>query len=180
MLSLNKETSRKFDRNLLTASVFVRRKVVFYPEFVPRSARFLKLWTRLLWITWAHDGEFLLERRSYQSSSRILCPHCTSWTNWNNREVVKVTRSYIFKWRFRCRCRRRCLSSLISRPQRRRLQGTSRVKAMLPLECWKGSFINCNGNENIKICGNRLHITKTTTLLVHHTFWYISLPSLHD
>ena len=35
-------------------------------------------------------------------------PHCTSWTNWNYREVVQVTRSCIFKWRCRCRCRRRC------------------------------------------------------------------------
>ena len=47
LLSLNMETLRKFDRNLLTASVFVREKVDVYPEFVPRSARFLKLWTRL-------------------------------------------------------------------------------------------------------------------------------------
>ena len=46
--------------------------------------------------TWTHDGEFfnspsLLERRSYQFSSRILRPHCTSSTNWNNRKVVEVT-----------------------------------------------------------------------------------------
>ena len=53
----------------------------------------------------------LLEPHSYQFSSQILRPHCTSWTNWNNRKVVEVTRSYFFKWRFRCRCRRRCLSS---------------------------------------------------------------------
>ena len=62
---------------------------------------------------WNFHFPSLLERRSYQSSSRILRLHCTSWTNWNNREVVEVTRSYIFKWRFRCRCRRRCLSSLL-------------------------------------------------------------------
>ena len=63
---------------------------------------------------WIFHCPSLLERRAYQSSSRILRLHCTSWTNWNNREIVEVRRSYIFKWRFRCRCRRRCLSSLIS------------------------------------------------------------------
>ena len=50
----------------------------------------------------------LLERRSHKFSSRILRPHCTNWTNWNNLEVVEVSRSYIFKWRFRCRRRCRC------------------------------------------------------------------------
>ena len=55
-----------------------------------------------------------LERHSYQFSSRILRPRCTSWTNWNNRKVAEVTRSYFFKWRFRCRCRRRILRSLMT------------------------------------------------------------------
>ena len=43
LLSLNMETLRKFNRNLPTASVFMREKVDVYPEFEPRSARFLKL-----------------------------------------------------------------------------------------------------------------------------------------
>ena len=60
---------------------------------------------------WIFHSPSLLESRSDQSSSWILRLHCTSWTNWNNREVVEVTRSYIFKRRFRCRCRRRCFNS---------------------------------------------------------------------
>ena len=43
LLSLNVETLRRFDRNFPSASVFVREKVDVYPEFEPRSARFLKL-----------------------------------------------------------------------------------------------------------------------------------------
>ena len=43
LLSLNMETSRKFDRKHLTATVFVRGKVDVYPEFEPRSARFLNI-----------------------------------------------------------------------------------------------------------------------------------------
>ena len=54
-----------------------------------------------------------LERRSHLLCYWIVRPHCTSWTNWNNREVVQVTRSYIFKRRFRCRCRCGFLKSLI-------------------------------------------------------------------
>ena len=45
---------------------------------------------------WIFHFPSLLERRSHKSSSQIIRPHCTSWTNWNNREVVEVTRSYIF------------------------------------------------------------------------------------
>ena len=43
-----------------------------------------------------------------------------------------------------------------------------------------GSFSNDDddGNENIKKATGL--ITKTSTLHVHYTFWYISLPSLHD
>ena len=44
---LNTENWNKIDRNCLLASVAIRKKVVVYPEFVPRSARFLKPWTRL-------------------------------------------------------------------------------------------------------------------------------------
>ena len=65
-------------------------------------------------LRWIFRSPFLLERRTYQFSSRVLRPHST--TNRNNRDwssTVTVTRSYIFKWRFRCRCRRRCISSLM-------------------------------------------------------------------
>ena len=44
-----------------------------------------------------------LEPSFHPFCSRIVRPHCTSWTNWNNREVVQGTRTCTFqcKWRFR-------------------------------------------------------------------------------
>ena len=41
-----------------------------------------------------------------------------------------------------------------------------------------GSFSNGDGNENVKKAIGL--ITKTTSLLVHYTFWYISLLSQHN
>ena len=38
---------------------------------------------------------------------------------------------------------------------------------------------NGNGNENVKKAAIGL-LSKTTSLYVHHTFLYISLPLLHD
>ena len=62
------------------------------------------------WRTWAHDRKFsflcIKVRRSNQFRYWIVRPHCTSWTNSNNREEVKATRTYVFKRRFRWRCRR--------------------------------------------------------------------------
>ena len=43
---------------------------------------------------WIFHSPSLLERCSYQFSSQILQPHCTNWTDWNNREVVLVTWTY--------------------------------------------------------------------------------------
>ena len=44
-----------------------------------------------------------------------------------------------------------------------------------------GSFSNDDGDENVKKKKKSIVlITKTTTLHVCYTFWYISLPSLHD
>ena len=44
------------------------------------------------------------------------------------------------------------------------------------------SFKNGDGNENVKKKKKKTIglTTKTTTLHVHYTFWYISLPSLYD
>ena len=77
---------------------------------------------KILWRMWAQNGvnfPLILERRSYQFSSQIVRPHSTTWTNWNNHKVtvVEVTRSYIFKWHFRCLCHCRCLSSLLKHPE---------------------------------------------------------------
>ena len=41
LFSLNTETSKKFDRNSLAASVFVREKVVIYPDSSPGAHVFV-------------------------------------------------------------------------------------------------------------------------------------------
>ena len=46
--------------------------------------------------TWAHDGEFFIFLPHLNAVPITLVPGyfahiCTSWTNWNNREVVEVT-----------------------------------------------------------------------------------------
>ena len=46
-------------------------------------------------------------------SSRKSCQHLRNWTRWNKRETVWSRATLLFKWRFRSRCRRCCLSSLL-------------------------------------------------------------------
>ena len=55
---------------------------------------------------WIFHSLSQLDRRSHLFCYWIVWPHCTSWTNWNNREAVQVARNYVWKWRFRWRCRR--------------------------------------------------------------------------
>ena len=71
-------------------------------------------------------------------------------TRWNKRNKVWTSANSLFKWRFRSR-------------RRRRLIGTLR---------------NCDGDgkENVKKAVGLM--SKTTTLHVHHAFFYISLLSL--
>ena len=51
---------------------------------------------------------------------------------------------------------------------------TSRALVLL------GTFRNDDGDGNVNVKKATGLITKTTNLHVHYTFWYISLPSLHD
>ena len=46
-------------------------------------------------------------------NSRKDCPHLTNWTRWKKRDKVWGSATSIFKWRFRSRRRRWCLSSLL-------------------------------------------------------------------
>ena len=46
---------------------------------------------KVLWRTWAHG---------FIHCHCIVRPHCTCWTNWNNRKVVEVTRFLVTR-RFR-------------------------------------------------------------------------------
>ena len=56
------------------------------------------------------------------------------------------------------------------------LRGHCSLKSYLSL----GSFSNDDGDDIKNVKKAMGLITKTTNLHVHYTFWYISLPSLHD
>ena len=57
---------------------------------------------------------FLSLKAWFQFNSRIVGTHFVSVMTLNNLKIIAETRSYIFRWRFRCRQRRVCLRSLLS------------------------------------------------------------------
>ena len=59
---------------------------------------------------------FLCPKRWFQFNSRIVRTHFSSIRSLNNWQMVAETRSNIFRWRYRFRRRRVCLSSLILKP----------------------------------------------------------------
>ena len=56
---------------------------------------------------------FLPLKRWSQLNSKIVKTHFESIVTLNNWETIAETRSYIFRWRSRCRRRRVCVNSLI-------------------------------------------------------------------
>ena len=46
-------------------------------------------------------------------NSRNSCQHLTNWTRWNKRDKVWSSATSLFKWRFRSRRRRCCLTFLV-------------------------------------------------------------------
>ena len=54
-----------------------------------------------------------LLKQSVEFTSRKICQHLTNRTRWNKPEKVCSSANSLFKWRFRSRRRRFCLSSLI-------------------------------------------------------------------
>ena len=62
---------------------------------------------------------FLCPKRWFQFNSRIVRSHFASAMILNNCDIIEETRSYLFRWRSRCRRRRVCLSSLILPLKRR-------------------------------------------------------------
>ena len=52
---------------------------------------------------------FLCPKRWFQFNSRMVRTHFSSILTLNNCEIIAETRSYIFRWRSRFRCRRVCL-----------------------------------------------------------------------
>ena len=67
--------------------------------------------------TWAHDGKFFFRFLCFNTVHSNLDPGLlASIFHVKQIEIiarVTKTRSYVLKWRFRCRRRRRCLSSLL-------------------------------------------------------------------
>ena len=57
---------------------------------------------------------FLSLKRWFQFNSQIVRTPFASVMILNNWEMITETRSYIFRWRFRCRWRRVCVNSLMS------------------------------------------------------------------
>ena len=57
---------------------------------------------------------FLSLKRWFQFNSRKVRTHFATVMTLNNWEMIAETRSYIFRWRSRCRRRRVCVNSLIS------------------------------------------------------------------
>ena len=56
---------------------------------------------------------YFLQRRFYQSISRVLGQKQGMRGRSKINQIVSISQMFIFKWRFRCRCRRCCLSSLL-------------------------------------------------------------------
>ena len=60
---------------------------------------------------WDSELQYSLLEFNY----RKICQHLTNWTSWNKRDKVWSRANSLFKWRFRSRHRRCCLSSLMKR-----------------------------------------------------------------
>ena len=58
---------------------------------------------------------FLNFDRVLEFISRTNCQHLTNWTRWNKRDKVWGSAASLFKWRFRIRRRRCCLSGKMIR-----------------------------------------------------------------
>ena len=64
---------------------------------------------------------FICPERWFQFDSRIVSTRFSSIMTLNNWKMIAETRSYIFRWRSRCRRRRVSLSSLIAPRMRTQL-----------------------------------------------------------
>ena len=66
---------------------------------------------------------FFLELRYslLEFNFRKSCQHLTNWTRWKKRYKGCSSATSFFKWRFRSRCRRCCLSCLFTRARTRKL-----------------------------------------------------------
>ena len=110
-----KKLLRRRPRERHKTIVFLRKTKALYVRYKfwyispPCSSKQQREMTKfkVLWKTWVHDGKFVIlclnldAVPGYHFCYWIVRPHCTSWTNWNNREVAEVTRTYIFNRRFR-------------------------------------------------------------------------------
>ena len=93
---------------LKTFSFFLWRKMTFFA---------------VVWTTWwAYDDKCSILsylKRWFQFNSRIVKAHFSGIMTLNNWKMIAETRSDIFRWRFRFRRRRVCLSFLLILPYER-------------------------------------------------------------
>ena len=87
---------------LKTFSFFLRREMT----------SFSGVWTTLAYRMTNVNFVHLWPKRWFQFNSRIVRTHFSSIMTLNNWKMIAETRSYIFRWRSRCRRRRVYLSFL--------------------------------------------------------------------
>ena len=87
----------------LTFSFFLRRELTC----------FAVVWTT--WHMWwqMFNFVFLTPKRWFRFNSRIVRIHFATVMTLNNWKMIAETRSYIFRWRSRCRRHRICVNSLV-------------------------------------------------------------------
>ena len=107
---------RLANNNFARASRFFVHFFAFTARLRYESAKLL-----VLWRTWTKTNDFIFLEPWYsllEFNSRIVCQQLTNWTRWNKRDKVWCSANSLFKWRFRNRCRRCCLSSLLMERRR--------------------------------------------------------------
>ena len=105
---------------------------------------------------------FLCPKRWLQLNSRIVRTHFSSIMILNNWKMIAETRSYIFRWRFRFRRRRVCLSSLILFTPSR-----TNLASVWPVFLSRPTRVSDSGRFSFPRC------TRDTEPSFHPAVWYL-------
>ena len=108
-------------------TVFLHALHVHFSSFDILKTLSFFLWREMtcfavVWTTWAYDDKCSIlscPERWFQFNSWIVKAHFSGIMTLNNWKMIAETRSDIFRWRYRFRRRRVCLSSLLILPYAR-------------------------------------------------------------
>ena len=108
-------------------TVFLHALHVHFSSFDILKTLSFCLWREMtcfavVWTTWAYDDKCSIlscPERWFQFNSWIVKAHFSGIMTFNNWKMIAETRSDIFRWRYRFRRRRVCLSSLLILPYAR-------------------------------------------------------------